>query len=293
MKVSLKMMLACVCAAGTMNSFSQQYFKVSANGGISTIQYSSDEISSSLFSPSSIGGGVTAEYIRFFNQYVGASIGAGVSMSQSEFVLNSTLNGNLSYYSPEDKKEKDFVYNAQFSNWEEKQMIHTVDVPVGAVGKISISDGITAMAGLGVKFQFPVKATYKVSNGGTRTTTGYFKDANLVVDNIPHQGFYNLNGGSKGDLDTKTIGFAAYLDLGVMHKLGGQTFYYGVYGQYGFTQINAVATEGFLSQFGKYDSPLNTTMIDKSKLLSFGVKIGYVLPLNGVEGDSVEETQDN
>ncbi len=288
MKINFKMVLACVCAAGSMNSFSQQYFRASANGGISTIQYSADEISSKLFAPSSIGGGVTAEYIRFFNQYVGASAGIGVSMFQSKYELNTTLNSAMTYYSFEDNKAREFVYNAKFDNWVEEQMIHTVDIPVGAVGKYSFSDKITGLAGLGVRFQLPVKATYKIAEDGSRTTTGYYNEANVVLKNIPHQGFYTLNGGQEGELNTKTISFAAYLDLGVQHEIAGQQFYYGIYGQYGFTQVNSVAENSFLTQYGPYDSPLNTKDVDKSRLLSFGIKIGYILPFksDSIQSDS-------
>lgn len=291
MKISFKIVLACLCAANSMNSFSQQYFRASANGGISTIQYSADEISSKLIDPSSIGGGVTAEYIMFFNQYIGASAGVGVSMSQSKYELNSILNTTLPYYFIEEQKSKEFTYNAKFQDWEEKQMVHTIDIPVGAVGKMSFTDKITALAGLGVKFQLPIKATYKVSEEGTRTTTGYYKETGATINDLPHLGFYTLEGAQEGSLNTKSVAFAAYLDLGVQHEIAGQQFYYGIYGQYGFTQVNSVAENAFLIQYGAYDSPLNTTAIEKSRLLSFGIKIGYVLPLKS-EGEEVETTED-
>ncbi len=286
MKAYFKMALACLCAAASMNGYSQQYFRASVNGGVSTIQYSSDDISSKLFDPSSIGGGVTAEYIMFFNEHIGASVGVGVTMSQSKFELNTTMNQAMSYFS-EDLTTKAFTYNADFKNWEEKQMIHTVDIPVGLVGKHKFSDDFTAMAGLGVRFQLPVKASYKVADDGTRTSSGYFKEVNGVVDGLAHHGFYTLNGSDveKGELNTKTVGFSAYLDLGVMQKIGSQRVYYGVYGQYGFTQINAEAENPFLTQYGNYDSPLNSTLIEKSNLFSFGIKLGYVLPVKGVEDE--------
>lgn len=294
MKINFKMMLACFCMASSVNGYSQKYFRASANGGISTIQYSADGLSTKLFDPSNLGGGVTAEYINFFNQYVGVSVGVGASVYRGKFEINEVLNASLPYSYFEEKSEKNFVYNANFKNWEETQMLFTVDIPVGAVGKYSFSDKITAMAGAGVKIQLPVSAKYKLADEGSRTTTGYYDIVGGTLQNFPSHGFYTLdkeddnwNKVSEGDLNTKTISFAAYLDLGVMQKIGSQNFYYGIYGQYGFTQINSEPENAFLSQCGvAYDSPLNTTAIDKSRLLSFGIKIAYVLPLKSGEEDS-------
>ena len=288
MKSYFKIMLTCLCAVGSMNSFSQQYFRASVGGGVSTIQYDANEISSELLSPSSLGGGVTAEYIMFFSQHLGASIGVGVSVAQSKYKLNDILSKEMPYTSYEDYTTKSFVYNAKFEDWEEKQMLYTVDIPVGVVGKYTFSDKITAMAGLGVRLQLPIKSSYSVSDGGKRTTTGYFKDVNATLEDIPHQGFYVLEDCPEGSLKTKTVACAAYLDLGVMHKIGKQSFYYGIYGQYGFTQVNAEADKDFLVQYSPYDSPLNTTAVEKSRLLSFGIKLGYVLPLK--EQSSAEST---
>ncbi|MCQ2218283.1 MAG: hypothetical protein MJZ33_07335 [Paludibacteraceae bacterium] len=285
--MKIKIVLACLYTAGSMNGFSQQYLKVSAGGGISTIQYSSAEISSDLLAPSSIGGGILAEYLMFFNQYVGASIGVGISMAQSKYELDCTLNEKMPNYSFDDNTTKDFVYNAEFDNWEESQMIHTIDIPIGTMGKYSFSEKITAMAALGVKCQLPIKATYKVDDEGERRTTGYFSDANVVVSDIPHQGFYTLDGGQEGNLNTKSIAFAAYCDLGIIHKIGKQSIYYGIYGQYGLTQINAETENVFLNRWGGYDSPLNTTAIDKCRLLSFGVKLGYMLPMKYGQHESM------
>lgn len=294
MKINFKMMLACFCMASSVNGYSQKYFRASANGGISTIQYSADGLSTKLFDPSNLGGGVTAEYINFFNQYVGVSVGVGASVYRGKFEINEVLNASLPYSYFEEKSEKNFVYNANFKNWEETQMLFTVDIPVGAVGKYSFSDKITAMAGAGVKIQLPVSAKYKLADEGSRTTTGYYDIVGGTLQNLLSHGFYTLdkeddnwNKVSEGDLNTKTISFAAYLDLGVMQKIGSQNFYYGIYGQYGFTQINSEPENAFLSQYGvAYDSPLNTTAIDKSRLLSFGIKIAYVLPLKSGEEDS-------
>lgn len=302
MKTSFKIVLACMCAAGSMNCFSQQSFRACAHGGISTIQYTSDDIAPKLMAPSSLGGGVSAEYIRYINSFLGVSAGLGFSMSQSKYELSGTLSENMAYYIPEVESEKSFVYNAKFENWEEKQMIHTIDIPVGAVGRLTLFDGFTVMAGAGVKIQLPIIATYKVADGATRSTSGYFKDANLeVTPDVLHHGFYTLrsedgkwqtvedkvtcdmDAETKGDLNTKSIAFSAYVDLGVAHKLFGQQFYYGVYGQYGFTPLNKEASAPFLSQYGAYDSPFNTKAIDKYRLLSFGIKIGYVLPIGGTE----------
>lgn len=288
MKINIRTVLACACAAITINGYSQkeQYFRPSANGGISTIHYSAGDISSKFFAPSSIGGGVAAEYMVFCNQYVGASAGLGVSMYRSSYELNTTLNAYLPFFYVEEQDTREFTYSAKFENWEERQRLFTFDIPIGAVGRYSFSDKITAMAGLGVKLQFPVKGIYKVDEDGTRTSTGYFKEANVVFDEtLAHYGFYKLNGGQKADLNTKSIAFAAYLDLGVTHKIGKQRVYYGIYGQFGFTQVNAEPETEFLTQYGPYDSPLNTTAIDKSRLLSLGVKLGYVLPVKGVEED--------
>lgn len=294
MKINFKMMLACLCMASSVNGYSQKYFRASANGGISTIQYSADGFSTKLFDPSNLGGGVSAEYINFFNQYVGISAGVGASVYRSKFEINEVLNASLPYNYFEENVEKNFVYNANFKNWEESQMLFTVDIPVGAVGKYSFSDKITAMAGAGVKIQLPVSAKYKLADEGSRTTTGYYDIVGGTLHVLHTQGFYTLDKEddnwdkvSEGDLNAKTISFAAYLDLGVMHKIGSQNFYYGIYGQYGFTQINSEPENAFLSQYGvAYDSPLNTTAIDKSRLLSFGIKIAYVLPLKSGEEEA-------
>lgn len=294
MNIYFKTMLACLCAASSMNGFSQQYFRASANGGISTIQYSSDEISSKLFSPSCIGGGVTAEYIRFFNQYVGASAGVGASMSASKFAVDGILNQEMDYFLYDEGVTKSFVYNAQFSNWEERQRMFTVDIPVGAVSKYSFTDRITALAGAGVKLHIPVNATYEVVDG-TRKSTGYYKDANVVLSDIPHQGFYTLDSKAEaldGDLDTKSVALSVYLDLGVMHEIVGQKFYYGIYGSYDVTGVNKKSDASFLDQFVSYKSALNTKAIEKARLLSFGVKIGWILPLDKNSDESAEENTD-
>ncbi len=293
MKINFKMMMACLCAAGSMNGFSQteQYLRASLNGGISTLQYSSDEISTDLFSSSSLGGGLTAEYFLFFNKYIGASAGVGVTMSRSKYELNDVMSKEMSYYSYDDRSTKSFVYNANFENWGEKQTVYTIDVPVSVAGRYSFSDKITAMANMGVKFQFPIKATYKVADGSKRTSTGYFQDANVVLSKIPHQGFYTLDHALDGDLDTKDLVIAAFLDLGVMQKIGSQHFYYGIYGQLGVTPLNVETSNEFLTQFGIYNSPLNTTEIDKVRLVSLGIKLGYVLPVrtNSEEAEKTEE----
>ena len=173
----------------------------------------------------------------------------------------------------------------------DQQKVYTIDVPVSVAGKYSFSDKITAMANLGVKFQFPIKATYKVTDGSKRTSTGYFQDANVVLSKIPHQGFYTLEHVLDGVLYTKDLTLAAFLDLGVMQKIGSQRFYYGVYGQLGVTPLNVETSNEFLTQFGIYNSPLNTTEIDKIRLVSLGIKLGYVLPIktNAEEAEKTEE----
>ncbi len=296
MKINFKNVLACLCVASAMNSFSQQYFKTTIGAGLSSIQYSSEKISSEFFAPSSLGGGLAAEYIALFTPYSGVSIGAGLSMWQSQFELNDVLYEEMPYYVYGDKTERSFIYSAKFQDWKEKQRIFTIDVPIGLVGKATFSKDVFAMIGAGVKIQFPIKAQYVVFEDGIRQTSGYYNDFDLSLlpeKGIDQYGFYTLDHNSAewddislGDLNTVPIGFAAYLDLGLTQNIGFQRFYYGIYAQYGIKQINEETTNRFLNQYGRYDSPFNTTTLDFSRLVSVGLKIGYVLPLTGEEKSS-------
>lgn len=294
MKHCFKMILACFCAAFSVNAFSQvqQYIRASVNGGISTLQYSSDDLSSEVFSPSSLGGGAAVEYYLFFNKYVGVSAGGGISVSQSQYELNGSMSKEMEYYSKDDKLMKNFVYKVDFTNWVEKQTVCTVDVPVGIVGKCPFSDKITGMANVGVKLQLPIKASYKVADGSQRSSNGIFEDQSIVFPTIPQSGYHSTDHALKGDLYTEDFAFAAYLDLGVMQKIGSQHLYYGLYGQCGFTQFNINTSNEYLTQFGIYNSPLNTTLVDKIRLVSFAVKLGYVLPLGRNKDKSINSVSE-
>jgi hypothetical protein len=130
----------------------------------------------------------------------------------------------------------------------------------------------------GLKFGIPLNVTATLSPG-TISTSGYYAyEDREYIDNLPQHGFVTglLAPTTKNDVK---LGFTvmASIEAGMHFTLNEKTgLYTGLFLDYGLNDARKTKSSHvveYQSQL-KYNSLLNTAMVDKMKLFSIGVKVG-------------------
>jgi hypothetical protein len=246
-------------------------FSIYGTGGMPSLSYKFDAGKVS----GGFGGGGGVGYTYNISPKFGITTGVEFTLYGSK-VTSDAFSGQ--YNTPDDNGD-DFRFAYSVSGYEEKQNATLLTIPVMAqysTGSKSIS---VVLAG-GLKFGLPMSATTTVSQGSITTSGTYVYEDQIYTD-LPQHGFVTGQSVStiKNDIN---LGFSTILSLeaGLRFSLSKKVgLYTGLFFDYGLNSIQKYRDKQVVeyqpldpSRF-KYNSILNTGMVDKINLMSLGVKI--------------------
>ncbi|KAF2325781.1 outer membrane beta-barrel protein [Flavobacterium daemonense] len=212
------------------SSIQAQEVTVKVSGGQSGILYESSLGNGDI----KFGGGVGVGYTFFLNNHWGINTGVDILYNQNSFKLNE---GTMITSNEVDDQMSAFEYRVTPKNYQEKQHFVSFAVPVLLQYRASISKQSQWYAGIGGKVLFSGKQNIKASANELQLS-GYYPDADLVVDDLPSHGFGTVsNWQDKTSVNLKTT-FLASLETGISFKLKEKMqLYTGVFADYGFSDL--------------------------------------------------------
>ncbi|MBD0726706.1 hypothetical protein B6A10_16160 [Flavobacterium sp. L1I52] len=186
---------------------------VGVQSGIGNIQNDVSETSTG----NRLGAAVKVGYIYSLTNHIG--IGTGLEFSQYKqeaSLINNT--GTLSSYQV-DPSTSAFVYDVTTTNYNEKQTLHALQIPLFVQYKTNINKGIDFNFRAGAKYFLPLK--YKMEAKADYVNgTAYYPDVNLYIDDLPEYGFGGQgNYTATGEYDTKGV-FMSMFELGFTFDMG-------------------------------------------------------------------------
>jgi outer membrane protein OmpA-like peptidoglycan-associated protein len=264
----LSLMLFVVVVAHAQEKGS--YLLLNAGGGIHNIAYKLEN------GTGKSGLGLTGNiaYNYFFSPNFGIGTGLGIQSYKSRSVLNY-ISSNPSIDTDGDAYE----YRISYQDWEESHNMLTIDIPLGLNYQNRFGEKSGLLASIGAKVSFPVKASYKTTNGAI-VTTGYYEQWNVELRDMPQHNFNTLTSFPSAKFTAKQI-LSLYADLGYLHKLTDKMdLYLGAYLNYSSNSLVSSSTNLVYQQDGVYNGVMTSNQINSAKLVSFGVKIGINLRLS-------------
>ncbi|MCQ2201862.1 MAG: hypothetical protein MJZ27_07200 [Bacteroidales bacterium] len=249
-----------------------QYISGSLSGGLSSIYFKSSDSDRKLGG----GGSVNVDYNQFLSKNWGFSAGLGVQMSNS----TASLDGTFKYDSYDEINKQDFTYIIVMKNWEEHQRCINVEMPLGALFRMPLTQSISLVAGAGLKLYFPFKTKYEV-NDGEYETTGYYPETNVTIHDLEHHGFTIDKPRPTGEIATKGLGFSLYYDVSVVAKITPSIYFFGgIYSSIGLSNMAKNHDGAMLNTDRTYKSLMESDVIDKVNLRNIGLRAGVKMPLN-------------
>jgi OmpA-OmpF porin, OOP family len=207
-------------------------------------------------------------FTHFFTSKLGLLSGVGIQTYSSV----STLNLNES--TPAIDSDMDiYVHNAKFNNWQEKQQIMFVEIPLAGQFKQRINDKINLLLTIGAKMSIPVSATYQTT-GGEIVTSGYYPQYNIELTNLPNHGFSTITQSFSGKNKLNLL-YSAIAKIGVGYKLTEKIdLHAGGYFNYGLNNILKADTKMLYQLDGSYNSVFQSYQTTSIKPISLGVELG-------------------
>lgn len=239
---------------------------VTLGGGLQSIQYSpKNGDHTPLF-----GGAFNINYRYMLDDHwgVGAGVGLGFYNAKATFD-NLELRRDLIH---RDNNEP-YEHRTFFHDWEEKQRLLEVEVPIAFYYTTPIKKGWEFIGSIGAKLNFPVWNQYK-NTDGYMETKGFFEElTNIEYQNLPQHQFLTLQG-YKGEMDLKKLAVSPFIDAGVIHNLKNDIrLYLGAYFSYGVTSLIEKG-KAPLFDSEKYTNVINSDQTNKAHLLACGLKVG-------------------
>lgn len=271
-----------------------KFLSLSAGGGISTLLYDFPYGSSEMGK----GGRFNIDYNIFFSRVCGISFGLGGSKLNSTVKVEEGSEYSTMVQIPvRDYNGKATNYDGKcttaFSGWTETQSVFALEVPVGVLFRAPMGEKTTFLAGVGAKLSFPIKTSYEVTDGTTKSSL-YVEKLDVRYDSVPSQGITTSDVHSSGETETKLVSVSGYLDLSLVHRVGRIHLFYGLYADYGLTSI-AKKDKSFVSIDG-YNGVLSSDAVEKVIPFSVGLRLGLKIPcprLKDIDRDGVLDMFDN
>ena len=261
--------LVLLLAATAQAQEKQHYMYGTIGGGSNSISYN-------LKNGNTKGGfgcSLNLGYILFFNETWGLSTGIGIQWYQATGTINY-----LDSSPSTDTDGDNYDFRTYYNNWKEKQKIVLLDVPVGALYHKQFKKIYGLLACLGFKMSVPVKPAYEAA-GGDITTTGYYQQWNVELEDMPQHNFTTITSVPGSDFSAKMV-FSLYADLGGTYKINKNLdLYAGPYFNYGLNNLINKSTKKVYQQDGIYNGILSSSQTQKAHVLSVGFKIGAILHL--------------
>ncbi|MDP4277231.1 MAG: OmpA family protein [Bacteroidota bacterium] len=265
----------CFLAVGMLHAQeSGHYLHFNAGGGLNNLSYQLQNGTQQ----GRLGYTVNAAYSFFFMPQLGIQSGIGLQTYSAASSINY-----LTTSSETDVNGDPFVLSTLYKNWKEKQQTLFLDIPLTIQYRRYLNDKIGLLASAGAKIAIPLSASYK-SESGKITTTGYYKQWNITLDDLPQYGFTTPINRFEGDYTFKNT-YSAIADLGGLYKLSNKTdLYVGGYVNYGLNNILKADSKVVYQMNGTYNGILASNQTDKVIPISFGLKIGIYLNIGKTNG---------
>ncbi len=251
-------------------------FYVGVQSGIGNIQ---SDVEGTI-AGNRLGGAIKLGYVYSLTNHIGIGTGLEFSQYKQEVSLNS-FSGTLSHYEV-DPSTSAFVYRVTTSNYNEKQILHAIQIPLFLQYKTNINKGIDFNFRAGAKYFLPVK--YKIDAKASYVNgTAYYPDVNLNIDNLPEYGFGGIAAYSAtGEYETKGIVMSMFelgftFDMGLKNSLYAAMFLENGYGSI----IDQKSDESYIgynptSVFDRKANGLYSIDKDaKIRPVAFGVTLGW------------------
>ena len=182
---------------------------------------------------SKFGGAVKVGYVYSLTKNIGIGTGLEFSQYQQEVALansSSTLSTN-----EVDLSTSAFVYNVETRNYNEKQTLRALQIPLFVEYKTNINKGIDFNFRAGAKYFLPVSYKIKATADYVKGSA-YYPDFNLNIDDLPEYGLGSQsNYAASGEYQTKAIVMSMFelgftIDMGTKNALYAAMFLENGYG---------------------------------------------------------------
>lgn len=218
-----------------------------------------------------------------YNYFFSKNWGFGVGLGLESFESKATLNYQTSHISTDTDGES-FEFRTQYTDWQEKQSILLLDIPLSFIYQKEMSEKLKFQFSVGPKVAFAAQSNYKTT-GGTIETTGYYPQYNVVLSGMPQHNFTTLTSFPKNRISIDPV-VSAFGNLGGLYKLNkSMDFYAGVYLDYGLTNMIDAQDKLLYQEDGVYNGVFSSDLTNKVKQFAFGFKVGINLRLDTKEDD--------
>ncbi len=218
-----------------------------------------------------------------YNYFFSENWGFGVGLGLESFESKATLNYQTSHISTDTDGES-FEFRTQYTDWQEKQSILLLDIPLSFIYQKEMSEKLKFQFSIGPKVAFAAQSNYKTT-GGTIETTGYYPQYNVVLSGMPQHNFTTLTSFPKNGISMNPV-VSAFGNLGGLYKLSkSMDFYAGVYLDYGLTNMIDAQDKLLYQEDGVYNGVFSSDLTNKVKQFAFGFKLGINLRLGTKEDD--------
>jgi hypothetical protein len=217
------------------------------------------------------GAGIGVEYTFNINKTLGFATGLELATLGAEAAFS-----NISEtYQGIDDVGSDVLFTYSSEPYSEMQSVMMLNLPLKLQLKMAVAKKTHFFIAGGVKFGLPLKTTAKIDQ--TVTSAGYYEYENQTYHDMTHHGFLQ-NTDIKGSEASPVLGMAAVasletgLRLTLSEKIG---LYVGAYFDCGLNNLKKTDDKHLVNYNTKvtYESVLNTSLADRTNLMSAGVKI--------------------
>lgn len=190
------------------------FYQIAAGGGVSSLQYDLQGGSTHLYPSLNLQFG----YTYYFNKYAGITTGLQYDTYTTRAVMNSPLEWNDLY---------DYMYDrynhyTEFNNWQERQTIHSLEIPLGLALKFKQKKA-GVYVNLGAKLGIAVDQHYK-NTRGTVTHYAYYPYWNVTMRDLPGRYETEDYSGTTQSLDNlHRFNGIGYAEIGTLIELNPHT----------------------------------------------------------------------
>jgi outer membrane protein OmpA-like peptidoglycan-associated protein len=266
--------------------FLDHHLNFNLGGGLHTM------FSDPIYGDSKIGfGGMFEARYEIVPKVVG--FGTGLKLTLRNATTTTDYKEQELNYTAENGQNAKYTY--LFKEWEEKENMFAVEIPVQLVISTGATKPTSFHAAIGASFSLPIAGKYKPIEGEHINYSVYFDQTkveyiyNKGFKDHEHLGLYPADEAEKGKIKYG-IGVNAIADLGILKKLTDQcALYIGLYGSYGL--LNACKQEStplYTPQGNKYVGLYSSNQVSKITPIEAGLKVGVYLSFHDTEKE-IEE----
>jgi hypothetical protein len=172
-----------------------------------------------------------------------------------------------------------FTLQTDYRNWSETNKALFVEFPIGVIRRFPLGDNLHIVAQAGGKLSIPVSKRY-VSNPGSITTTGIYEQWNVVLSDVPDQGYLTTTESYKGNSILLTA-FSGYASIGLSYPIGWNSdFSLSGYFSTGLYSIGKSVEQPLYEKSGKYHGMFASNQIGKIVPIAIGLRATVYFRLN-------------